>query len=253
MKYLHDRSIIHRDLKPENVLLTSEGKVRICDFGLSESNDMASQSSVAAASAVSTAQLDLAPTSRPALQSINSDEILLSSSPSSTDASSVAAESLSSTQNSNTAERGDVPKHGAGWRHAEYGTLQYMAPQVFVRFLRQEICEDEIGTQADVYVFAFAAFSRAPWSSLSLPCVGLSQTVRKFRFAFGVILWELFVDSNDEAVRVLLDSAQYSADSMSAFKRVAREDSKQALVQQVMSVWQPPPLAQVVGLSAICV
>ena len=33
MKYLHDRHITHRDLKPENVLLTSSGRVRICDFG----------------------------------------------------------------------------------------------------------------------------------------------------------------------------------------------------------------------------
>lgn len=34
MEYLHARQIIHRDLKPENVLLTSEGAVRICDFGM---------------------------------------------------------------------------------------------------------------------------------------------------------------------------------------------------------------------------
>ena len=35
MAYLHSRGIVHRDLKPENILLTSEGIVRIGDFGIS--------------------------------------------------------------------------------------------------------------------------------------------------------------------------------------------------------------------------
>ncbi|CAN2391237.1 Protein kinase C terminal domain, partial [Pristimantis euphronides] len=35
MQFLHDHRIIHRDLKPENILVTTEGHVKITDFGLS--------------------------------------------------------------------------------------------------------------------------------------------------------------------------------------------------------------------------
>jgi len=34
-RYLHAKLVVHRDLKPENVLLSGEGIVKICDFGLS--------------------------------------------------------------------------------------------------------------------------------------------------------------------------------------------------------------------------
>ncbi|GKV45323.1 hypothetical protein SLEP1_g52428 [Rubroshorea leprosula] len=39
--YVHQNKILHRDLKTANLLLNSEGKVKICDFGLScrETND----------------------------------------------------------------------------------------------------------------------------------------------------------------------------------------------------------------------
>ena len=36
---LHARNIIHRDLKPENILVDPQGKVRVCDFGLSKPQD----------------------------------------------------------------------------------------------------------------------------------------------------------------------------------------------------------------------
>jgi len=32
--YLHDQHVVHRDLKPENVLVNSDGKVKIVDFGI---------------------------------------------------------------------------------------------------------------------------------------------------------------------------------------------------------------------------
>lgn len=37
MAYAHERGVIHRDLKPENVMLRSDGRVQILDFGISRS------------------------------------------------------------------------------------------------------------------------------------------------------------------------------------------------------------------------
>ena len=33
MEYLHKRNIAHRDIKPENLLINSQFKLKLCDFG----------------------------------------------------------------------------------------------------------------------------------------------------------------------------------------------------------------------------
>ncbi len=34
LQYLHQHGVIHRDIKPDNVLITEEGTVKLCDFGI---------------------------------------------------------------------------------------------------------------------------------------------------------------------------------------------------------------------------
>jgi mitogen-activated protein kinase 15 len=40
VRYLHASELIHRDLKPSNILLNSDCRVKLCDFGLIRSIDM---------------------------------------------------------------------------------------------------------------------------------------------------------------------------------------------------------------------
>ena len=35
LKYIHSAGILHRDLTPSNILIASNCKIKICDFGLS--------------------------------------------------------------------------------------------------------------------------------------------------------------------------------------------------------------------------
>ena len=36
MKYVHFKNVIHRDLKPTNILISEDGTIKICDFGISK-------------------------------------------------------------------------------------------------------------------------------------------------------------------------------------------------------------------------
>lgn len=35
-RFLHFKRIIHRDIKPKNILITDDGTIEICDFGISK-------------------------------------------------------------------------------------------------------------------------------------------------------------------------------------------------------------------------
>jgi serine/threonine protein kinase len=36
VEYCHSMQIAHRDIKPDNLLLQEEGKIKLCDFGVSK-------------------------------------------------------------------------------------------------------------------------------------------------------------------------------------------------------------------------
>jgi len=65
-----------------------------------------------------------------------------------------------------------------------------------------------------------------------------------FRYAFGIILWELFVESNDAAEQCLSKAAQYGEQitALSRKKQVTHDE----LVQKVLQAWRTPPEGELV-------
>lgn len=61
LKYLHGQNIIHKDLTPENIFLTKSHQIKIGDFGLSTTHELALKRSRTSCGIISGTQLYLAP------------------------------------------------------------------------------------------------------------------------------------------------------------------------------------------------
>ncbi len=61
LDYLHDRGIMHRDLKPANVMMTSDGTVKLTDFGLARPQTVSADAATTQMGALTGTPLYMAP------------------------------------------------------------------------------------------------------------------------------------------------------------------------------------------------
>src|SRR5262245_24476009 len=54
LQYAHDRQVVHRDVKPDNILLQSDGKAKLTDFGLAKDYSVSDQELTRMASGLGT-------------------------------------------------------------------------------------------------------------------------------------------------------------------------------------------------------
>lgn len=73
--------------------------------------------------------------------------------------------------------------------------------EIDAHFLRRSSCVDALTASADVYVVE-------DYCGLFAMCIIETADFAQCRYAFGVILWELFVDVNEDAVNALRKSPQ---------------------------------------------
>jgi len=52
LEYIHSQGIVHRDIKPANIMLTTEGTIKISDFGISVTVDPSNSATLASANAM---------------------------------------------------------------------------------------------------------------------------------------------------------------------------------------------------------